>query len=189
MTWYVALQCVLAAAVVAIVVERTRTLLFRAPLDTRTWLRALHAAVADGDRDGARALARVARPAWVAEIATRALSADPAERAELDELLSDYRYEAFRRLRALRILASVGTASGFFGAVLELIWLFSGDHGLAGLQAGRVERIALEGAALSVAIGIAVSVFAFVSLGILKRAAATLITDVQKTAVELSAEP
>jgi hypothetical protein len=41
--------------------------------------------------------------------------------------------------------------------------------------------------ALSIAIGIAVSVFAFVSLGVLKRAAIALFTDVQKTAAELAA--
>ena len=186
MTWYAGLQLVLAAVVVYIVVERMRTLLFVAPLDTRPWLRALTAALADSDTEAARSLATRAKPAWVGRAAELALRDDPEATGELDELLTDCKYEAFRRLRALRILASMGTASGFLGAVIEIIWLFEGDHGLAALSAGRVERIALEAAILAIALGIAISVFAFVSLGVLKKAALTLVTDLGKTVEALS---
>ncbi len=187
MTVYSVLQLVLAAVVGGIVVERCRTLLYRAPLDTGPWLRAVSGAIGDGDLGAARALVEAGRPAWVAEVARALLS--PGGEADVDELLTDYKYEAFRRLRALRILASAATASGFLGAVIEMIWLFQGDHGLMALEAGRVERIALHHAMLSVALGIAIAVFAFVSLAILKRAATTLLTDLQRVATCIGDTP
>lgn len=185
MTLYAALQLVLAAGVVAIVAERCRTLLFRAPIETGPWLRAVRAALEDGDREAARALIDAARPAWVAEAAHRALHEGSDDVEPLDDLLADYRYEAFRRLRALRILASAGTASGLLGGILEVIWLFRGDHGLMALEAGRVERIALEHALLAIAMGAAISVFAFASLGILRRAATALVKDLRTVATSI----
>ena len=186
MTWLTVAQLLLAAVVIAIVYERTRLLLYRAPLDTRRWLKAVRTAVADDDRPAAEATIAASRPAWIAETAHLALSDAPEAPGELDELLTDYAYEAFKRLRALRILASAGTASGFFGAVLELIWMLEGEHGLAGLKAGRVEGEAARDALLAIALGIVISVVAFVALNVLKRAAVQLVTDVRKVAADLS---
>jgi hypothetical protein len=127
--------------------------------------------------DDARALAEAGAPAWVPEVVGLCLA---GEGLEALERVSDLKYEATKRLYALRVFASLGTALGFLGALVELIWLMSGDHGLLALQAGLVERIAMERAILAMAIGVAISVFSLVALSVLKKAALSLIRDVTK---------
>ncbi len=171
------LQLLLAVAAIGVVAERCRALLFRAPVDTKPFLKAIDRAVEDGDVDDARALAKAGAPAWVPEVVSLCLA---GEGMEALERASDLRYEATKRLYALRVFASLGTALGFLGALVELIWLMSGDHGLLALQAGLVERIAMERAILAMAIGVAISVFSLVSLSILKKAAMGLVRDVSR---------
>ena len=167
----------MAVVAVALVSERVRVLLFQAPLDTPAWLRHLIAALARGDKEQARALVDAAEPAWVATLAGRAMSEGvvPSE-----ERFCQLRDQAFERLYALRALASLGSMTGFLGAVIELIWLMSGDHGLAGLQAGLPAKLALEAAALSMVIGVSITVFCFAALSILRKAAVDLIGDMQR---------
>ena len=182
---FTAVQLGLAVAVCVLVVGRARVLLYRAPLGTREFLAALRAALADGDRERADELAEAGRPAWVAEIARAALSAD-SEPGAVDELLAEQHYEAGKGLVALRGLASVSSALGFLGAIAQLIWLLGGDHGLLGLAAGRAESLAAGRALLAIALGVTVSGVAFVALGVLRRAARELIQDTRRVALELT---
>jgi len=178
-------QLLLAAVVVAIVVDRVRVLLYQAPLDTAPWLRAVTSAAQEGEVGETRALVAAAGRAWAAQVARVAV--DRPEDLPLEEIVSDLRYDALKRLGALQSLARVSTAVGFLGAILELIWLLSGDHGLLGLMAGLPEKVAAEGAMLSVTLGVATSIFAFSALSVLKRGALALMRDMGRTAAELEA--
>jgi hypothetical protein len=150
-----------------------------APVDTKPFLAAVRRALEDGDVEDVRSLAEAGRPAWVPDLIAVTLAGDPADAMER---ASDLRFDATRRLYALRVFASLGTALGFLGALVELIWLLSGDHGLLALQAGLVERIAMERAILAMVLGVAISVFCLVSLAILKKAALALARDLGSAA-------
>jgi len=179
------IELLLAVAAVGFVVDRFRELLFIAPVDTTPYLAAVGHALADGDLDEARDLARRGSPAWVPavlELGLRDGSETEAGEGEADlfEQVAELRYMASRRIYPLRVFASLGTALGFLGALKEIIWMFSGDHGLLALKAGLVESIAMERAILAMALGIAISVFSLVALRIVKRAAMGLMRDVAK---------
>jgi hypothetical protein len=178
---------VLASVAVFVAAERIRELLFRAPL-APSFTSAVVAALEDGDRAHAEALTRAGGTAWVAETLHARLGPEPSM---AEELLAELGYRATRRLYALRVFASLGTATGFLGAISQLIWLMSGDHGLLALKAGLVERIAMERALLCLVTGVAISVFCLVAMGVLKRAAIELVGDVKRavTRVELALDP
>jgi hypothetical protein len=179
------LQGLLGISVLALVVHRARVLLFEAPIDTKPFLGALVSAVETGDRAKAQRLLAGAQPSWVAQMAECVLG----ERADLEEeeLISDFRFEAFKGLRALRTLASMGTATGFLGAIVQIIWLYHGDLGLLALQAGLPEKIALERALAAMAAGVAIAIVAFSSLAVLKRAAMQLVKDAERAQTALAA--
>jgi hypothetical protein len=180
-----AAQLLLSVAAVALVAERVRWLLYRAPLDTSVFLAALGRALEDRDEAGARAMAERGRPAAVAEIATHVLSGA----GELDEVRAELSDRIMARLFAVKVVGRVGTALGFLGAILWLIWMMSGDHGLLALKAGLVEKIAVEGALLSMTLGVATSVFCMAALSILRRAAVALVKDVDRTIDRLGGGP
>jgi hypothetical protein len=130
-------------------------------------------------------MAERGRPAAVAEIATRVLSGA----GELDEVRAELADRIMARLFAVKVVGRVGTALGFLGAILWLIWMMSGDHGLLALKAGLVEKIAVEGALLSMTLGVATSVFCMAALSILRRAAVALVKDVDRTIDRLGGGP
>ncbi len=183
LTFIHVLELVLAAAAIGFVVDRFRALLFIAPVDTAPYLAAVGHALADGDLAEARDLARRGSPGWVPAVLELGLrDGSEPESGEGDhdlfEQVAEFRYLASRRIYPIRVFASLGTALGMLGALKELIWMFSGDHGLLALKAGLVESIAMERAILAMALGIAISIFSLVALQIVKRAAMALMRDV-----------
>lgn len=190
MTLYHGLQLLLLGAIVPLVVERIRTLFFEAPVDARPVLRVVRAALSEGNRDRVRAMVEAGRPAWVLRLVGAVLDGDEAgddPQAVLDEELSELRYQATRRLDGLRVLGSVASASGMFGAVLELIWYFQGDHGLAGLKAGLPEELAFERALLSVVIGFTLAGACLLTLRPLRAQARRLRADLSRAERALEA--
>lgn len=160
MTLFHGLQIVLLAGVLALVIERVRALCYVGAIDAAALRRALSSLLLAGEHDRAATLAVAARPALAVEPTLALL--DPAvpnddRLGQLDERLLDLKQRATERLRTLRILATIGSAIGFLGAAIEIHWVFAGDHGLLGLQAGLVESIGLSRAFLSIALGIATS--------------------------------
>jgi len=189
LTFIHVLELMLAAAAIGFVVDRFRALLFIAPVDTAPYLAAVGHALADGDLDEARDLARRGSPGWVPAVLELGLgdgdgSDDEADTEsgegdhDLFEQVAEFRYLASRRIYPIRVFASLGTALGMLGALKELIWMFSGDHGLLALKAGLVESIAMQRAILAMALGIAISIFSLVALQIVKRAAMALMRDI-----------
>ncbi|MEQ9079391.1 MAG: hypothetical protein RLP09_36365 [Sandaracinaceae bacterium] len=162
------------AGVLALVVERVRTLAFRSALDAGAFRRALVQLLRAGEHERAAALTRDALPAWVAECVWPLL--DPERQGDdrvidLEDAMMDVQGRAARGMRGLRISASIGSALGFLGAALSIGWIFIGDHGLMRLQAGLVENIGLGRAVISIAIGISTSSLALGSWTVLTKIA------------------
>lgn len=180
MTTYHAAQLVLLIAVLVLAVERVRALYYRGAVDAALLRRALVRLLAADRADRAAQLALAARPALVIEPVLALL--DPGlpndERlGELDERLVDLEQRATERLRPLRVLATLASAVGFIGAFLEIHWIFAGDHGLMGLQAGLVESVGLSRAFLSIALGIGTSSLGIAAYTLLAKRARALIAD------------
>jgi hypothetical protein len=130
--------------------------LFDAPLDARTFSRALDRALDAGDLDAARALARAGGDAWLARISRAALDAWPEPRAvsaSLDEALAELRGEADAGLRPLRMVASLASTLGMLAAILALNHVGVPSGGLLALQAGLVQSLVVAQAVASVAMG------------------------------------
>ena len=177
-------QLVLAAFVVALAVSRIRVLLFVAPLDRRAFLARLAAVLAERGAAGGAELASACRPAWIAVLADRALRVAATEGnaagvGELGEAGLELSDAASKGLRALRVLASMATAAGLLGAILELQAMVAPDRGLRALARGLVERTALEGGMLAMALGVATAIVALAAQRMLVRAATGLVEDLK----------
>lgn len=109
---------------------------------------------------------------------------DP-ERA-VEPALLEMRYEAGRGLWALRVMASVASASGVLGALWQLLRLLEGHVGLEGLEAGLAERMAFQRALLSLLIGAAVAAVSLYARSVLARQARRLLGEVLRLSEELA---
>lgn len=189
MTAYYAAQVALGVVAAAIVAERIRALMYRASLPLRPFRRVLLALVRTGQAERARRLGEAARPAWVGEVASCMLSAHAdgldAERL-VEPVLLEMRYEAGRGLWALRVMASVASASGVLGALWQLLRVLEGRVGLEGLEAGLAERMAFQRALLSLLIGAMVATVALYARSVLARQARRLLGDVGRLSEELA---
>lgn len=155
-------------------VERVRALAYTSNVDIVPLRRALLGKLRRGDEPGACALLNAALPAWAARCALPLLDPeiDDGERfLEIEERLMDAGQQATRWMMPLRASATIASGLGFIGAAAEIYWVFNGDHGLAALEAGRVESLGLTAAVLSIAIGIATSSLALGSWVVLERVA------------------
>jgi hypothetical protein len=176
-------------AVVALVVERVRTLSFVSALDAASFRRALSALVRADHLDRATALVRDARPAWVAEVVWPLFDPESPSREDrridLEDGLMAVEARAVRGMRILRISASIASALGFIGAASEIHGIYSGDHGILGLQAGLVENLALDHAVVSIALGIATSSLALGAWSLLKNVAKHRIAECRRVVAAL----
>ncbi|MCB9591659.1 MAG: hypothetical protein H6719_02900 [Sandaracinaceae bacterium] len=155
-------------------IERVRTLAFTSNIDVPALRRGVRALLERAEIDRAASLLRAAEPAWAARCALALVDPelDASERAEhLDDCLMDARMASLRGMRALRAAATMASALGFIGAAYQIHWVFNGEHGILGLEAGRVENEGLAKALLSIAIGIATSSFALGSWTVLRKTA------------------
>ena len=151
---------------------RLRVVLFTAPLDARTFARALDRALDSGDLAQARALARAGDAAWLARIARAALDVWGEQRAvvaALDEALADLRAEADSGLRPLRMVASLASTLGMLAAILALNGVGVPHGGLVALQAGLAQSLAVAQAVASVALGGSTAVLVLLSRGVVRR--------------------
>lgn len=156
---------------VGLVVERVRTLAYRSNVDLVALRRAVRDRIERRRIEEASKVLRAFEPAWAAVAALPLIDPriDDSERIELlDDRLADARAASLRGMRALRVAATIGSAIGFIGAAIELHWVFNGEHGILGLEAGRIENEGLGRALLSISIGIATSSFALGSWTILR---------------------
>lgn len=152
--------------------QRARAVLFAGSLDRKLFIPALREAIA-GDRLAvARTLSEACLPAWPAAMALRGLDAIAA-RSNLHAALEEQRLELLHvapaGISTLRALARMAPPLAFIGVLSELGQALGGDHGLAALQAGLPERLAIERALLTFALGISTTVLAVVAVRVLTR--------------------
>ncbi|MDD9969784.1 MAG: hypothetical protein OXR73_26295 [Myxococcales bacterium] len=184
MTGFHGFQVAIAAIAVAIAWSRVRALSFRANLDADAFLKRLRELVA-ADIERARTLCERAMPAWVArmavaEIAAQEAEADSIRDSAVAELVDDLRQEAGRGIQALVTIGRAASPLAFVGVMLELGMAFQGDHGLAGLQRGLVEQIAMQNAVVGVALGLTTSTCCFMAAGSLRSEARRRLREVAR---------
>lgn len=167
MTWWHAAQLAVAAVALAQLARAAKVIAWDAPCDPRALLDACGVALAGGQPELARALAGGCRPAWLARLAEAGIEAElegasetgardrARAREAMDELAAALVLAEADRLRGLAGLGRIAGPLAFLAIVLELAAAFGPGHGLLALQAGLVQSIAIERAALSLAIGVA----------------------------------
>ena len=192
MTYFNALQLLLAAVALALIAERFRSLFYRARIDAGPYLAALRYDLQAGRIHAARELAETGRPAWIPELVHAVLRAETdGEQAEgvADEVCANRRDDAGRGIYLLHGLARAATPLALLGVILELSSALSGrGAGLQALQAGSVQNIALSRALSTLAIGIATSAVCFVASGMLRKRALALVKDLRQTMEILEGE-
>lgn len=162
----------------ALVVERVRTLCFRAPVDPELVMGALPPGATSSDQ---RRVLDAIRSTLVGQVLAPLESPDVAAvDVALEEALLDVRAVIERGMGALRIGASLSTFLGFAGAAIEMSWIYTGDHGLLGLDPRRVAALGMNGAALSIALGIGGSSFALGSWMALRAQATRLVRECER---------
>jgi hypothetical protein len=139
------------------VIERLRALCVRGPVDAEAVTKALRAAAGDAQR---ASVARAIAGTFVGRAIAPLDDPDAVLDVDLEESLLDTRTEITRNLQAIRVGATLCTFLGFVGAAIELTWIHAGDHGLMGLDPSRVTAAGMNGAALSIALGVGGSSFA-----------------------------
>ena len=185
MTGFHIAQLVLGLGVLGLIGRRVHEVYFEAGRFDARLGEALLASLRAGEIERARALVRAAGPAWDARLGGAALTAhdDGVDvGAHVDEVMTDLRFRAAAGLQSLRVLGSIGSASGLMGACVEFVWLMAGDHGLTGLMAGRPQEIATGRALLAVAIGFSVLNVALSARTQLARDGAALLARARKLA-------
>jgi hypothetical protein len=143
--------------VVGLVVERARALCLRGAVDTEPVVKALREATSHARR---AALVGVLEGTFVGRALAPIAEPEAALDVDLEESLLEARAEIARGLQAIRVGATLSTFLGFVGAAIELTWIHAGDHGLLALDPSRVTAMGMNGAALSIALGVGGSSFA-----------------------------
>ena len=168
-SWFQLAQLCVALALAIVIGERVRSLHFRDATSEEAF-RWLLRTLDRGDTESARAWAR-ARPrtqlARMVELTF--VSSQPA--GELRELILELREESTAWLRMLRVGATLVSTLGLLGGILTLALGSSRHAGLMALQAGGVERMTMNEALATMAIGVATSALCFQGLAVLRPAA------------------
>lgn len=192
MSWFNALQLLLAASAVYLTVRRAKTLCLEAPLDGDAFCDALDTALAAQQVGLARRIAAGNEPAWAAQLASVGLreGAGPAGTARVEEQLARYEEAAWNGLRALVALGRMASPIAFIGVVIEIGRAYGGGSGIEGLQRGGAVSGALERSIFTFAIGMSTLTLCMASLGVLRARARALTRDLRRVArILLREEP
>lgn len=144
--------------------------------------RAIDAARRAGASEELARLGEAGGSAWLARV-VRAFG-DPAS-AGVDGVLLELRIEATAGLDQLRVLGRLSTTVGVLGALGALGWLRFADHGLAGLEAGLPEAMAMGWAVDAIGRGFTAGLFASGAATLLARRARSLLLEARELAEAL----
>jgi hypothetical protein len=139
------------------VARTARAIVWQAPSDARALADAFAVAIRANQRALARSIASACRPAWSAHMLGAALEEGEGVRPEeaMDEVRGTLVGDQADRLRTLAAFGRIAGPLAFLAIVLELGAAFGPGHGLAALQRGLVESVAMERAAFSFTMGLA----------------------------------
>ncbi|MDB4975206.1 MAG: hypothetical protein JWN48_3547 [Myxococcaceae bacterium] len=183
-SWYQLAQLVFASFAVAMIAERVRALHWSLASSDEA-IRWLVRELQQGGAEQALAWAS-ARPMAQAARLIRASESEGAREGELRELLIDLRDEATARLSLLRVSATLASTLGLLGGILMLTGALPPDAGLLALQAGAAERLSMQQAIATMAIGAGTSALCFQALALLRPAARRLIAQAQQIVAALA---
>jgi hypothetical protein len=188
-TYFNALQLLLAAAALGLGARTLRVLLFQAPLDTRAFLTALAPALEAHQLELARSLAQACLPAWGARLALHGVTElegghDPS--VALDEARADLELGLGQGRDALVVLGRMASPLAFIGVIVETGKALGGGEGLVALQRGLPVTIALQRSLLTFAIGVATTIACFTAAGIARRQVQALGRDLERVAGTIS---
>lgn len=147
--WFHGAQCVFVGVLLWLIAERVWTLCWVGCVDADALLRHLPHRAADA--------LKAVPGTFVAQTLQPLLdqTLTPSEReVSIEEALIDARNAILVRLMWIRIGATFSTFLGLVGTALYLGWMVAGDHGLLGLDPTRVAARGLNGAAMSLALGV-----------------------------------
>jgi hypothetical protein len=177
-SWFQLGQLAVALFLIVVIGRRVRALYYRDATSEETF-RWLLRSLEQRDQDSARAWARARPHAQLARmIELASTSSQPA--GELRELIVDLREESTASLRLLRVAATLVSTLGLMGGILTLALGSSRHAGLMALQAGRAERMTMNEALATMAIGVATSALCFQALALLKPAAQRMMLQVRQ---------
>ena len=188
MTWFNALQGLLAAASVLLIARRMRALLFEGSVDFGAFSIALEEALAAGQLALARTIAEACMPAWPARLAAAGLADVERGRARLalEEELLQLEAAASSGLTAIVACGRMASPLAFIGVIIEIGGAFGGSSGLLGLQRGLPASIALERALFTFAAGAATFAVCFAGATILQRRARVMREQLRKIAAAVA---
>jgi hypothetical protein len=154
--WHAA-QLALFGLALAQLARTARTIVWRAPSDARALADAFAVAIRANQRALAGTIAGACEPAWAAHMLGAALEEGEGVRPEeaMDDARGTLVGDQADRLRTLAAFGRIAGPLAFLAIVVELGAAFGPGHGLASLQRGLVESVAMERAALSFAMGLA----------------------------------
>jgi hypothetical protein len=166
-------QGLFALAVMALIAERVRVLLYRSATSDRA-MKWLASRLRAGDVDSPAAWARRVPDSFVARVILETLDQGNPER-DPDVLRVDLRHAAVARLGVLRGCATLASALGLLGGIMAIRRGLSGEGGLLALQAGLAQQIALSEALECMALGVGTSALCFFALAEFRKAARDLL--------------
>jgi hypothetical protein len=167
--WHAA-QLALTCAALIQLVRVALVISWRAPGDSRALADAFSVAIRGRQPALARAIAAAAQPGWTAQMLAGAL--DESEGIRPDDAMEEVRgslvSDQADRVRALAAFGRIAAPLAFLAIVLELGAAFGPGHGLAALQRGLVQSVAMERAALSFAIGLSTALVSTSSASLMR---------------------
>jgi hypothetical protein len=175
MSWFTWLQLAWAAAVVAVLAERALILLYRLP-PGEAGLALVTERLRSRDLRAARAWAEERPDTLLGQLLGRYFTPMPwADTPEPAILLADLTERVHARLLWLRVGATLSSTLGLLGGVLAIARGLGPAQGLVGLQQGLAERLAMDQALTSMAIGVGTAAVCFYGLSRLRPAARQLV--------------
>lgn len=172
MTTFHLLQLILLAAALAATGRAAWSYVNQTSLEGRLFLTAWADALCNGEKDEAGRLLDGASSCTVAKLLQASCNGSQ-DLSGPDVVISKLREETLRPAGRVRALGRIASPLAFIGVMIELGAAFADKQGLAGLQRGAVETVALEHAVLGLVLGLATSSICIAAAGQLARGAAT----------------
>jgi hypothetical protein len=151
--------------------------LFQAQLNRPAFVRELRAALEANQIDQAKLLAEACLPAWPARIALSGLQAQQARlsvQAAVEEERTELLHSVPNGIATLRALARMAPPLAFIGVICELGRALNGGYGLAGLQRGLPQKLAIERGLVTFALGVGTCLLAVIAARALIRGVSSL---------------